>query len=141
MHGQNAKLRQTEIFLPENIVNCLSVHPSHPIPSKRRIAERRTEIENHILAYQCSAKCYHDAKQVGATSCLLNPFIYEKIWDELIRILSLHKLTVSYLVSIVTMEHKQSNLLLSKAHLTNLNLNNIKMIEAMGLRIITSGSP
>jgi hypothetical protein len=106
MHGQNAKLRQTEIFLPKNIANCPSVHPSHPIPSKRRIAERRTEIENNILACQCSTKCYHDVKQIRATRYLLNPFIHEKIWDELIRILSLHNFTVSYLVYMVTMEHK-----------------------------------
>jgi hypothetical protein len=33
----------------------------------------------------------------------------------------------------VTMEHKQSNPQFSKAHLTNLNLNNIKTIDAVGL--------
>jgi hypothetical protein len=37
----------------------------------------------------------------------------------------------------VTMEHNP-NPLLSKAHLTTLNLNNFKMIEAMGLEIIAS---
>jgi hypothetical protein len=31
--------------------------------------------------------------------------------------------------------------LLSKAHLTTLNLNNFKIIEAMGLKIIVSRSP
>jgi hypothetical protein len=41
----------------------------------------------------------------------------------------------------VTMEHKHANTLLSKAHLTNLNLNNFKIIEAMGLKIIASMSP
>jgi hypothetical protein len=41
----------------------------------------------------------------------------------------------------VTMEHNNPNPQLSKAHLTNLNLNNFKMIEAMGLKIIASGSP
>jgi hypothetical protein len=40
----------------------------------------------------------------------------------------------------VTMEHKQSKLKVSKAHLTILNLNNFKMIEAMGLKIIASRS-
>jgi hypothetical protein len=29
----------------------------------------------------------------------------------------------------------------SKAHLTTLNLNNIKMIEAMGLKIVASRAP
>jgi hypothetical protein len=33
------------------------------------------------------------------------------------------------------------NPLLSKAHLTSLNLSHFKMIEAMGLKIITSSSP
>jgi hypothetical protein len=40
----------------------------------------------------------------------------------------------------VTMEHNP-NPQFSKAHLTNLNLNNLKMIEAMGLKIIASRSP
>jgi hypothetical protein len=48
--------------------------------------------------------------------------------------------TVNNLVSIITMEHNP-NPLLSKAHLTNLNLNNFKMIEAVGLKIIVSRSP
>jgi hypothetical protein len=38
-----------------------------------------------------------------------------------------------------TMEHTQSKPLLSKAHLTNLNLNIFKMIEAMRLKIIARG--
>jgi hypothetical protein len=38
------------------------------------------------------------------------------------------------------MEHNP-NTLLSKAHLTTLNLSNFKMIEAMGLKIIVSRSP
>jgi hypothetical protein len=33
------------------------------------------------------------------------------------------------------------NLLLSKAHLTTLNMNKFKMIEAMGLKNIKSRSP
>jgi hypothetical protein len=33
------------------------------------------------------------------------------------------------------MAHKERKPLLSKAHLTNLNLNNFKIIEAMGLKI------
>jgi hypothetical protein len=33
------------------------------------------------------------------------------------------------------------NPLLSKAHLTDMNINNFKMIEAMGLKIIASRSP
>jgi hypothetical protein len=42
----------------------------------------------------------------------------------------------------VTIEHKQSKTQsLSKAHLTNLNLNNFKMIEAMWLQTIASRSP
>jgi hypothetical protein len=41
----------------------------------------------------------------------------------------------------VTMEHKNPNTLLSKALLTTLNLNNFKIIEAMGLKIIASRSP
>jgi hypothetical protein len=38
------------------------------------------------------------------------------------------------------MEHN-SNAHFSKAHLTALNLNNFKMMEAMGLKIIASRSP
>jgi hypothetical protein len=37
----------------------------------------------------------------------------------------------------VTTEHNP-NALLSKAHVTNLNLNNFKMTEAIGLKIIAS---
>jgi hypothetical protein len=36
----------------------------------------------------------------------------------------------------VTMEHKNPNPLLSKAHLTTLNIDEFKLIEAMGLKII-----
>jgi hypothetical protein len=43
--------------------------------------------------------------------------------------------------TMVTMEHKHANTPLSKSHLTNLNLNNFKIIEAMGLKIIVSMSP
>jgi hypothetical protein len=38
----------------------------------------------------------------------------------------------------VTMEHN-SNPLLSKAHLTTLDLSNFKMIEAMGLKLLHRG--
>jgi len=38
----------------------------------------------------------------------------------------------------VTMEHNP-NPQFSKAHLTNLNLNNFKMIEAMGLKLLHRG--
>jgi hypothetical protein len=47
---------------------------------------------------------------------------------------------VNNLVAMVTMQHN-SNPHFSKAHLTILNLNDFKMIEATGLKIITSGSP
>jgi hypothetical protein len=40
----------------------------------------------------------------------------------------------------VTMENKQSKPQFSKAHLTAMNLNDFKMIEAMGLTIIASRS-
>jgi hypothetical protein len=45
------------------------------------------------------------------------------------------------LVCDVTMENQQCyiynpNLLLSKAHLSTLNVNNFKMVEALGLKII-----
>jgi hypothetical protein len=63
----------------------------------------------------------------------------KKFWEELIHLLSLHKLTVKNLVAMVTMGHKNQNTLLSKAHLTNVNLN-FKMIEAMELKIIASRS-
>jgi hypothetical protein len=43
--------------------------------------------------------------------------------------------------AVVTMEHKQSKPLLSKALLTRLNNNKFKMIEAMGLKIIATRSP
>jgi hypothetical protein len=41
----------------------------------------------------------------------------------------------------VTMEHKNPNSEFSKAYLTTLKLNNFKMIEATGLKIIASRSP
>jgi hypothetical protein len=41
----------------------------------------------------------------------------------------------------VIMEHKQYKPQFSKAHLTTLNLFNFKMVEGMGLKIITSRSP
>jgi hypothetical protein len=41
----------------------------------------------------------------------------------------------------VTMEHKQYNPQFRKARLINLNLNNFKMIEGMGIKSIASGSP
>jgi hypothetical protein len=50
----------------------------------------------------------------------------KKFWEELICLLSLYKLTVNNLVAMVTMEHKNPNTLLSKAHLAKLNLNNFK---------------
>jgi hypothetical protein len=40
----------------------------------------------------------------------------------------------------VSMEHNP-NPQLSKAHITNLNLNNFKIIETMGLKIIELRSP
>jgi hypothetical protein len=43
-------------------------------------------------------------------------------------------------VAMVTMEHNP-NPEFSKAHLTNLNLNNFKVIEAMVLKVIASRSP
>jgi hypothetical protein len=66
--------------------------------------------------------------------------INNKFWEELIGLLSLHKLTVNNLVAMVTMVHKNPITLLSKARLTNLNLNNFKMVEAMGLKIIACRS-
>jgi hypothetical protein len=54
----------------------------------------------------------------------------KKLWQGLICLLSQHKLTVN-----------NPNPLLSKAHLTTLNINKFKMIEAMGLKIIASRSP
>jgi hypothetical protein len=47
---------------------------------------------------------------------------------------------VNILAVIVTMEHNPDPQF-SKAHLTNMNLNNIKMIQAIGLQIIASRSP
>jgi hypothetical protein len=66
---------------------------------------------------------------------------YKKFWEELICLLSLHKLTVNILVAMCTMAINNSNPLLSKAYLTNLNLNIFKVIEAMGLKIIASRFP
>jgi hypothetical protein len=40
----------------------------------------------------------------------------------------------------VTMEHNP-NTLLSKAYVTNLNLNNFKIVETMGIKIIAARSP
>jgi hypothetical protein len=37
------------------------------------------------------------------------------------------------------MEHNNPNPLLSKAHLTKLNVSNLKMIEAMGLKLLHRG--
>jgi hypothetical protein len=48
---------------------------------------------------------------------------------------------VKNLVVMVTMEHKQSKPTVNRVHLTILNLNNFKTIEAMGLKIIASRSP
>jgi hypothetical protein len=48
---------------------------------------------------------------------------------------------VNNLVVMVTMEHKQSKPTVNRVHLTNLNLNNFKIIEAVGLKIIASRSP
>jgi len=45
------------------------------------------------------------------------------------------------LIFIFGKEAKNPDYLLISAHLTNLNLNNFKMIEAMGLKIIASRSP
>jgi hypothetical protein len=36
---------------------------------------------------------------------------------------------------------KNPNRLLSKAHLTNLDFNHLKIVEAVGLRIVASRSP
>jgi hypothetical protein len=38
------------------------------------------------------------------------------------------------------MKHEEFNPIVGKAHLTTLNLNNFKMMEAMGLKIIASRS-
>jgi hypothetical protein len=39
------------------------------------------------------------------------------------------------------MEHNNPNPQFSKAHLTTLNLNNFKIVEAMGLKIIALRAP
>jgi hypothetical protein len=62
----------------------------------------------------------------------------KKFWEELICLLSLHKLTVNNLVAMFTMKINNPNPLLSKAHLTTLNINILKMIEATGLKFIAS---
>jgi hypothetical protein len=67
--------------------------------------------------------------------------INKNFWQELINLLALHKPTANNLVTWVTMEHKNPNPLLRKAHLTTLNINKFKVIEAMGLKIIASRSP
>jgi hypothetical protein len=41
----------------------------------------------------------------------------------------------------VTVDVNNTNAQFSKALLTNMNLNNFKMIEAMGLKIIATRSP
>jgi hypothetical protein len=64
----------------------------------------------------------------------------KKFWEELIYPLPIHKPRVNNLFAAVTMEHKKSKPQLSKAHLTNLNFNNFKIIEATGLKIIASRS-
>jgi hypothetical protein len=69
--------------------------------------------------------------------CLGNASINKKSLEELVHLLSLHKLTVNNLVAMVTME-QYPNPLLSKSHQTTLNPNNFKMIEAMGLKVIAS---
>jgi hypothetical protein len=44
------------------------------------------------------------------------------------------------MVAMVTMEQNNPNTQFSKAHLTNLNLNDFKMIEATGLKRLHRGS-
>jgi hypothetical protein len=61
----------------------------------------------------------------------------KKFWEEIIRLLSIHKPTVN---NLVTVKHKNPNPLLSKAHQTIFNLNDFKITEAMGLKIIASRS-
>jgi hypothetical protein len=41
----------------------------------------------------------------------------------------------------VTMEHEQSKPTADKAQLTKMNLNNFKVIAAVGLKLIASSSP
>jgi hypothetical protein len=60
--------------------------------------------------------------------------------EELICLLSLHTLTVPWNINNPN-DSNNPNPKLSKAHLTTLNLNNFKMIEAIGLKIIASRSP
>jgi hypothetical protein len=52
----------------------------------------------------------------------------KKFWEELIRLRPLHKSTVNNLAAVVTMEHNP-NPLLSKANLTTLNINNLKLLK------------
>jgi hypothetical protein len=69
--------------------------------------------------------------------------INKKFWEELIHLLSLHKLTGNNLQLVVWLPWNinNPNRLLSMAHLTKLNLNNVKTIEGMGLKITASRSP
>jgi hypothetical protein len=48
---------------------------------------------------------------------------------------------INNLVAMVTMKYKQVNPQFSKDHLTTLNLDIFKMVEAMELQIIASWSP
>jgi hypothetical protein len=80
--------------------------------------------------------------------CVIN----KKFWEELISLLSLHKhgstsqktltefTAVNNAIAMVTVEHN-TNRQFNKAYLKTLNLNNFKMVEAMGLQIIASRSP
>jgi hypothetical protein len=65
----------------------------------------------------------------------------QEFWEEIIRILSLHKLTTNNLVAMFTMEHKQSKPTPEEGSPTTLNLNIFNMIKAMGLNIIELRSP
>jgi hypothetical protein len=65
-------------------------------------------------------------------------YINKKFWQELICLLSPHKLTVT---TWLPWNINNPNPLLSKAHLTTLNINKFKMIETMGLETIASRSP
>jgi hypothetical protein len=60
----------------------------------------------------------------------------KKFWEELIPLL---KLTVNNLVAIWNINNP--NTLLSKVHLTNLNLIHFKIVETMGTKITASKSP
>jgi hypothetical protein len=64
----------------------------------------------------------------------------KKFWEELIRLLSLQKLTVNNLVAWLPWNINNPNPLLSKARLTKLNLNNFKTIEAVGLKLLYPGT-